>query len=346
MNRSLTLLIANGVLWTLLLLSCQGPSRTISPAFYHWKSEFSPDEGERQWLDSLAVQRLYVRMFDVDVDERAGGIRSIAETRLDPAIWPPGVELVPTVYLTNRCMQQVSKAAIPIIAKRLVEEIRDRAGEIPFSEVQLDCDWSESSQAAFFSLCDSVKAHLRSPGIQLSATIRLHQVKYLDLTGVPPVDRGMLMFYNMGDLRDSATENSILDLETAQRYLVNFDRYPLPLDLALPVFGWGVLIREGQPIRLLNQLETSELADSSRFSFPHPNRLKVLKSTYLDGVYLYQGDEIRLERSSISQISEAVALLEPIWPTQRFHLSLYHLDSHNLSYYSHEQLAEIFDVFR
>ena len=45
----------------------------------------------------------------------------------------------------------------------------------------------------------------------MSATIRLHQVKYRADTGVPPVDRGMLMAYNLLPPDQAGERSSILD---------------------------------------------------------------------------------------------------------------------------------------
>jgi hypothetical protein len=68
-------------------------------------------------------------------------------------------------------------------------------------------------------------------------------VKYRERTGVPPVDRGMLMFYNMGRFSADPEARAIFDLESARRYLARISSYPLPLDLALPMWSWTVAPR-------------------------------------------------------------------------------------------------------
>jgi len=104
----------------------------------------------------------------------------------------------------------------------------------------------------------------------------------------------MLMYYNMGEVRAWEESNSILNLEAAEPYL-NGKAYPLPLDLALPLFRWGVVFREGKMIRLINNLSAEALADRTRFFPMTPDRYEVQKGTFLQGHYLYQGDFIRLE---------------------------------------------------
>jgi hypothetical protein len=332
-------LLLSGAAWR-----CGSPVHyEVEPAFYHWKSRWEPDSLMSKRLQQLGVQHLYVRFFDVDWDESLQAAVPKAPLNWQAADWE-GQELIPTIYLTNRSVQRLPRAEVAPLAARIWQKIQQISDGLPFSEVQLDCDWSESSQEMYFALLEALREQAGSE-IQLSATIRLHQIKYWQKTGVPPVERGMLMCYNMGDLRDTATVNSILDVETTKAYLVNFESYPLPLDLALPIFRWGVLIRNGQPIRLLNQWEESELGDTSRFEFPHPERILVRKSTYLNGLYLYQGDEIRVESVSVAQLQETLRLLRPIWPTQQFRLTFYHLDPSHLNRYSHEELAALLELF-
>jgi hypothetical protein len=69
--------------------------------------------------------------------------------------------------------------------------------------------------------------------------------QYRERTGVPPVDRGMLMFYNMGKLSAEPGARSIYDADAAERYLARVGEYPLPLDLALPIWSWTVQVRDG-----------------------------------------------------------------------------------------------------
>ena len=66
-------------------------------------------------------------------------------------------------------------------------------------EIQLDCDWNSSTQKKYFNLIEEMKLYPTWENIVWSATIRLHQLKYPKQTGVPPVNKGVLMFYNMGN---------------------------------------------------------------------------------------------------------------------------------------------------
>ncbi|MCB0641076.1 MAG: hypothetical protein KDC44_05525, partial [Phaeodactylibacter sp.] len=178
-----------------------------------------------------------------------------------------------------------------------------------------------------------------------SATIRLHQIKYFTRTGVPPVDRGMLMYYNMSPVMDPQTTNSILDLGEAAKYLVNVDRYPLPLDLALPMYTWGVLIREGKVIRLINNLGPEALVDTSRFEQMDGPFFEVKKSTYLEGYYLYQGDRLRLEQVEADTLIAALAQLRLALPPEARSLAFYHLDSLTVNRYAYDLYQKLQKLF-
>ena len=174
----------------------------------------------------------------------------------------------------------------------------------------------------------------------LSATIRLHQYRYPEKTGIPPVARGMLMCYNMGDLNDPQEVNSILNVAKTQPYL-NGSSYPLPLDLALPLFRWGVLFREGRMIKLINGLSASDLARAA-FAPCEKTELRqrycVQADTYLQGYFLYQGDEIRLEIASPSDLLTTAQLLQQIPHNTPHYLSFYHLDSAMLADFRYQDV--------
>ena len=183
-------------------------------------------------------------------------------------------------------------------------------------------------------------------GIKVSATIRLHQIKYFEQTGVPPVNRGMLMFYNMGDLDKIETENSILDIEIGKSYFQNFDKYPLPLDVALPIFQWGVIFRDGKLVKLINNLRAEDLTDEARFEQIAENRFRLEASTYLEGYYLYKDDLIRLENVEQQALRESAKALSNVIDNQGFTVSFYHLDSLSLSAFPQDSLEQIIEAFR
>jgi hypothetical protein len=164
---------------------------------------------------------------------------------------------------------------------------------------------------------------------RLSVTLRLHQYRYPEQTGVPPADRAMLMFYNMGDLADWAEPNSILNLEKARPYLATEKKYPLALDVALPLFRWGVLFRQGKMIKLLPEIDAAAIRSVGGVALDGESsqRFEIPESTYLEGYYLYAGDRIRLEMITPEQLLAAAEMLRGVASGERPYVSFYHLDS-------------------
>src|SRR5207253_10476713 len=123
-----------------------------------------------------------------------------------------------------------------------------------FQQLQLDCDWSDSSRRNYFHFVDLLSHRLKAERKIVSATIRLHQIKYAERTGIPPVSRGMLMFYNFGRIQADSDRSSIFNAEDAGRYSSYIAGYPLELDVVLPAFSWSVHSREGRVLGLLENL--------------------------------------------------------------------------------------------
>ncbi len=310
------------------------PATPPRVAFYHWQSELNLDSTERTWQHRLRSQRLYLRLFDVDLE--GGQVVPVGPVRLTD--WPTDREVVPTVFIANRAL---TTPGLPpdTLADRILRRVTALVAGRPYPELQIDCDWTESSRAAYFQLLRRLR-HRLPAGRLLSATIRLHQFKYPARTGVPPVDRGMLMAYNMGSLRDWADPNSILTPTVLAQYFQR-DDYPLALDLALPLFRWGVIFRDGVGPRLINGLDTTTLSDTTRYERLERGRYRVRSSGYLQAYYLYQDDRLRLEWLTPDSLRAAARILRNYpWPAG-WHLAFFHLDGQQLQYYDHAAIDDI-----
>ncbi|MCB0844187.1 MAG: hypothetical protein KDE26_13115 [Bacteroidetes bacterium] len=343
--RNASLYFLSLIFAVLLLFGCSGEKRKVSTSFYYWKTHFELTDREEAYINSLETKKLYLRFFDVDWNFNKNIAVPIASIDLGREQLSE-YEIVPTVFITNRTMVQIPYDDVPLLAARIVNRIFQIADSLPIKEIQLDCDWSETSRDNYFRLLDQIKAQIGEKKIQISSTIRLHQVKYFMITGVPPVDKGMLMFYNIGDVKDITTKNSILDLKLAESYLNEFESYPLKLDFALPLFSWGVVMRNDKTVQLINNLRANQLEDKQKFRFLDPKVIKVLKSTYINGFYLYKGDFIRLEDVKLTDLKESAELLAEIDQENDVTICFYHLDSPTIEKYSHEELMQICETFR
>ena len=336
------------LLFIVFLFSCEKSAESTGPeiAFYHWKNEINLTAAESSYLQDLKVQKLYLRFFDVDWDVDRQEPVPVSEINISSSNLPSTI--VPTIFITNRTFLKIKKNDILSFVENLflkIEKIQKEIPETYISEIQIDCDWSQKSKENYFYFLDTLKNKLKREGKNLSVTIRLHQLKYPEKTGIPPSDRGALMCYNVGDLQKWETNNSILDDKITSTYLKNNMQYPLPLDIALPVFQWGVLFRDGEMIKLISQLNPSELADQNFYNKKNTNRYIVQRSTYLHGHYLYPGDQIRLESVSPHILKIVSKQLKYARPSSNQTLIFYHLDSLTVAKYPVAEIKKIQRIF-
>ncbi len=334
---SIIILIIAGILIT----NCTR-NNDITPAFYHWQTALHLSPSEKNYLSALAVEQLYVKFFDVDWDETA--VQPVPLAVLEKKDWA-NKALIPTIFITNRTFQRLPTDQLEWLSTRVREKIDELSSGLTIKEIQFDCDWTAATREKYFSFLKVFKEKIEKRGIDLSATIRLHQIRDFQETGVPPVDRGMLMFYNTGDVESWQEENSILNLKAANDYLSATQRYPLPLDLALPIFSWGVLFRDAKMIGLLNNLRAEALSDTTRFLKMAPNRFRVKKSTYLNASYLYEGDWIRTESVDSALLLEAALLLQKKLKFSKCSIAFYHLDTATIKHFPYEKLEKIYQSF-
>ena len=319
----------------------------VTPAYYHWQTRLALSLAEQEHLEGLNANKIYVKFFDIDKTGNQDEPVPIAILEVDSASFMPKT-IVPTIFITNRSLRGLDETAIDLLADRLynlIDRLIGKLGAARIPEIQIDCDWTAQTKDQYFHLLARLKKEHLPANQLLSATIRLHQLKYPDQSGIPPVDRGMLMFYNMGEVTHLEESNSILNLSTASQYIPPPSPYPLSLDIALPLFRWGVLFRDGKMIKLINELGIESLQDTSRFRQIDDTHVEVIKSTYLDGYYLYKGDQFRLESSQLPDLVQAVNILKDHFPRKSFTLAYYHLDMPIVKRFSHVALSELTKQF-
>ena len=290
-----------------LLGACSYEDTPPEQALYCWKTQVQFSAEEADFVKNNRIERLYIRYCDVGLRDNAPV--PIAPVDID-TLSVQGKTVIPVVYLKNEIfnseLTEGNSTYISTLAHKLgdyIEQI-NRYYRLRVSEVQFDCDWSLSTKQAYFSMLEAFKKEFP---YQLSATIRLHQVKYREETGVPPVDYGVLMYYNMGRITATGA-NSIYDRSTALRYLGKLRAYPLPLDIALPMFAWGVHSADGQVLNLVGGLTHAEAqAISTLVRIDASDIYKVAEQTYYKGRVWQVGDLIKIEEVSDAQRKEMLA---------------------------------------
>jgi len=336
-NKSFFLFI-----FVLCLFSCSEPKK-VSRAFYYWKTVFTLDEKENALLKELHISRLYLRMFDVDWNEE--NAKAVPVARIDfTSTLPDSMEIVPVIYITNKALEKIKADEVEKLAENMLHlNNKLLAGQgRGYTGIQLDCDWTVSTREKYFSLLSHIK---KKSGKIISATIRLHQVKYPDRTGIPPVDRGMLMFYNMGKLEETLQRNSIFNKEDAGKYISSLEKYPLQMDVALAVFSWGVQLRGGRVKTLMNNLSLEDVRSAGLFTQLNDHVFTADSGFLFRGEYFLAGDRLSMEEITPEICKEAEEMLRPYQKSINFNLALYHFDKSNLNRYKPQDLEEIFTGF-
>ncbi|RYG00797.1 MAG: hypothetical protein EOO02_14140 [Chitinophagaceae bacterium] len=150
----------------------------------------------------------------------------------------------------------------------------------------------------------------------------------------------------MGNLREpSLTVNSILDLNDLKQYTASLPSYPLTLDIALPLFDWKVLLRDGNYKGLIEGLDDTLLL-SPIISKQYDNYFEIVCDTIISGYKLRKGDKLRNEKSKTTDVIQAGKHLSRKIRNKDFTLSLYHLDPTVIRKYTKDELEAIFDSMR
>jgi len=287
--------------------SCAGrpDEPRASRAFYYWRTTFQLSDSEQRALADLHVNRLYIRMFDLDWRDEPSVVGPLAAA---PSRVPAGIEAVPVVFVKEQLFRHVDTARVHRIAELAWREIQTRATLVGFTprEIQLDCDWTDSTRDVYFAFVADLRALSHLP---MSATIRLHQIKYRERTGVPPVDRGMLMFYNMGRFSADPDARMIFDADSAEKYVARIADYPLPLDVALPIWSWTLHVRDDQVIELMQSTDPDELASSPYLTRAGDGRYTVTDNVFLHGRMLRAGDVLKVEVTGPAETHAAAELV-------------------------------------
>ena len=332
----------------LLLSSCHKGHKGNSRAVYYWKTTFKLSNDDLMRLHGLQIQRIYLRFFDIDLDPEHQNIPVPLSPVIMQSKLPEDIALVPVIYITNRTLDKISVWRINPLADSMCGKIKrmlDLNHIQSINEIQLDCDWTDGTRDKYFALIRRVQHNVAATGINISATIRLHQVKYSDKTGIPPVKRGMLMFYNMGKVKDIKSSNSIYDESTAKQYLYNFNNYPMHLDVVLPLFSWAAVYRGDKLIALINDVNEEDLKANHKLRKGKDNYYGVLNATFLNGQYVYPSDIIKLETITPETTASAAKLLSPYIKNDSVRVSLYHWDNKAASKYESKALDNIYNAF-
>ncbi len=323
-------------LFLFISFGCEEKSKKLTTGFYHWKSIPQNSEDQINYLDKLNIDHLHYRFFDLALED--GTINPVGEAKIDTSLLK-NRSFSSCIFITNACFLKLNKQDTEDLAEKVLTKLIDRIQKLDlkssWKEIQIDCDWTENSRAIYFHFLKQLKAKMPER-ISLSATIRLHQIRYASRTGIPPVDKGTLMCYNMGDIKDVQEENSIFNSEILESYLPAGTEYRLELDIALPLFEWLLVYRDGKLSKIIN-----ETSNTYFDSVEDAQELVIDSDQYFGGHYLYKGDLIRKEAINFKDLEEAVTIINNTSLKTSKYLLFYHLNEKVIKKYPHDKLADL-----
>lgn len=287
------------ILFIPFFIACK---KQYSTSFYFWKTTYNISDFERNYLDSLQVEKLYVRFFDVDIKNN----KAIPVGEINILQKNKNKQIIPVVFITNETFKILDEKKIETLAKNIEKEIKfiyPKISDEKIQEIQFDCDWTNSTQQKYFYFLKQFKKH--NSQLIISATIRLHQIKDKMQTGIPPIDKGVLMYYATSNPIDFKTENSILENNIANNYIKEIKKYPINLDIALPIYSWAIVENQIGEKRLINGIRNQDLKDNTLYEPLKPNFYKIKKDHYLNGNYLYEDFVIKIEEIKIEDLTLA-----------------------------------------
>ena len=315
-----------------LFVACNHNHEPAVVSFYYWRTVFELSDIERQTLQENEVSKMYIRYFDVDLDSKS---LPRPESPIRFKQKPEKMHIVPVVYIKNKVML-LDSLQLGLMADNIsdyIKQINQEADIAVFDEIQIDCDWTLKSRDRFMQFVDTLK--LRS-GKKLSATIRLHQVKHYASTLIPNVDYATLMYYNMGKI-DADTLNSIYDRKISGRYIESLKNYPLKLNIALPIYAWGVHIRDNNVINLVSKNDKAAFENDSNFMVSASSDIiEVKNSNIKNGRYYLRNDRIKIEQISGKELRQMASDIRKRLPYSPAEIIFFDLDEMNIKRYDNE----------
>jgi len=321
------------------LFSCQQQEKP-NVSFYYWKTIFRLSPKEKNSLTENQVKRIYVRYFDIDLNPKTNQPYPRSPILFEEKAG--NIEIIPVIYIKNRVMldAKLNVSELAQKANDFVNQI-NKKNNIQIQEIQIDCDWTLESKDNYLRFIEIFK---KVSAKKLSATIRLHQIKYFKKTLIPNVDRGVLMYYNMGKIAPDSL-NSIYDRNIASRYLSSLKKYPLPLNIALPIYSWGIHVRDGKIIGLRNKINDNNLKSNRNFVLTKNNWFICKASTFAAGIFYKENDQLKIEKISTQDLLEMANDLKENIDQNPKEIIFYDLDEFNSKNYENDIFEKVINCF-
>ena len=259
-------IIIFGFLIIVMISSCTNDNTVHENiSFYHWKSKAKFNKSYQKAINITQTNKIYLHYFDIEtVHEPSWSNDGVFPTYVLKSVTQDyqKFEIVPVVYITNRVFKtkDLDITDLSNRIKKLINQISETQFNKEIKQIQIDCDWTESTRSGYFELLKQLQNYF-----EIDVTIRLHQIKYKKKTGIPPVKKGTLMLYNVGDLKNKQ-QNSTLESSIVKQYINTNDAAKKDIVIAgantqkLVKMMFDELVKDYCYCDIENEISISELA--------------------------------------------------------------------------------------
>ncbi|HRP00911.1 MAG TPA: hypothetical protein PLN54_15890, partial [Flavobacteriales bacterium] len=146
-------------------------------------------------------------------------------------------------------------------------------------------------------------------------------------------------------ITDPGDVNSIFDRATAEPYFAQAKPYPLPLDIGLPAFSWGVQFRNGAFVGVLQDQQVQDALSLGLLTGETNGTLQVTQENNEHMPELHLGDVVRVERMTPEVIAQVAELARTAVNSDTLAVAYFELGTGTFQRMSNEQVKSGFDRF-
>ncbi|PKP04664.1 MAG: hypothetical protein CVU11_03700 [Bacteroidetes bacterium HGW-Bacteroidetes-6] len=359
--------------------SCTGDKQPTRSVFL-WKTNQELGGPDRNRLDSLGISHYYIRYADIRWNPIYRVVEPVSGAEPGYSFSVP-YRVTPVLFITNDVLANTNTDNLPELATHIVKlytginskfayeyasglmrkfydysegkqmihlfnhpDTFARRWEKRNRTLLIDCDWTVSTRKKYFELLAEIDRLL--PEIEVESSLRLWQYRDYKLSGVPPVNRCLLMCYSTGDPADPDEHNAIVDYKTIREY-INHSHYPLDLDIALPVYSWATLFRNNKFAGIISPMSLNELVTDTILYFRNDSTRFIVKcDTVMGNTYYRYGDEVHYQGIDAEELMNIAAWIDKtIDPGANDKISLFSYDTLYFNQIGDENIKKVFRIF-
>jgi len=154
------------------------------------------------------------------------------------------------------------------------------------------------------------------------------------------------MVYHTSSPTKLDSKNTILDVDEAKSYLRDLDKYPLNLDVALPVFSWAVQFNaSGRPVAILPGLGKDDFSKDPAYEKAGRHVYRAVKDTFANNRRVMVGDLLKIDEPTPMDLRKMLRFLKPCIRNFDGYLILYNYDISDIGRFTNGQDGKLSELF-